>query len=154
MIAYADVAWRPEALEDALASLARATGLQPRSITLPRRPPQAVEADVRARDAWLEATAELLGFEAEPIECSYGALDGVLRRMAPGLVRLTLPEGPRYLAVLRSKRGVLEVLTPRLARARLPADAIQGVLAAAMDQGLPQRIERWLAMCMRRFRSA
>ena len=143
---YAEIAWPPEALEDALASLARATGLDSRPVTLPRRPPDTVETDVRARDAWLEATAELLGFEVEPIECSYGALEGVLQRMAPGLVRLTLPEGPRYLAILRSKRGVLEVLTPRLARERLPAEAVHDVLAAAMDRDLPQRIDRWLAM--------
>ena len=146
MIAYEELAWRPEALEDALASLARVSGLVPRPITLPRRPPEAVETHVRARDAWLEEAAELLGFEVEPVECSYAALDGVLQRMAPGLVRVTLPDGPRYLAILRSKRGVLEVLTPRLARGRLPAAAVREVLAASMDSGLPQRIDRWLAM--------
>lgn len=146
MTAFAEVTWGSEALEDALASLARAAGLHPRVVALPRRPPGAVETDVRARDAWLEETAELLGFEVEPVECAYGALDGVLGQMAPGLVRLTLPEGPRYLAILRSKRGVLEVLTPHLTRERLPATAVHEVLAAAMDLGLPQRIDRWLAM--------
>ena len=140
MIAYDDVAWPPASLDDAVATLARASGLAPRAGVAPRSP-AGVERDTRTRDAWIEGAAALLGVEAEPVECTYAELDDALRTMSPFLLRVPLVAGPRYLAVLGATRGALVVLTPRLGRFRLPIADVRAALTAQLEADFAARVD-------------
>lgn len=147
MIDWQDAAWNEGALDDALVSLARASGLHPHTPAgqgASARAGAASLGDAGARSRFVESLAQASGVEAEAVECSYGELEDVLETAAPALLRLRTSHGAAYLAVLAARRGSLVVLAPSLARVRIPARDVASVLVADLEQELGKRVERWL----------
>src|SRR5689334_17598072 len=79
-------AWPLARLGEALEALARKCGLAPRSAEL-SAPPVHLECDDQRIGAWIEATADWLGIEAESVEASYADIRELLGSTDPILLR-------------------------------------------------------------------
>ncbi len=116
------LAWPADAIGDALHALAALAGLAP-SVAAPPRP--AGVPDGR----WLDALADPLGVEVEPVEADYGAIDRLLAAGGPALVRCA--EGA--LALTRARGRAVWLLGPdrrqhRISRAALARHLRQRVM--------------------------
>lgn len=125
--ALAELAWPAAELGDALHALAARAGLAP-DRPAPRRPARVPDG------AWLDALAEALGVEAEPVEAGYAEIDRLLAGGGPALIRA--PQG--VFALRRSRGRRLWLLGPdrrlhRVPRARL-AEALR---ARVFEMGAP-----------------
>ncbi|MCB9551143.1 MAG: ABC transporter ATP-binding protein [Myxococcales bacterium] len=129
-MALAALAWRPADVGDALHLLAARAGLAA-DAAAPPRPAQIADDD------WLDALAEGLGVEVEPVALPFGALDGLLAGGAPALIRCDA--GVIALCAARGRR--VWVLGPDRRRHALPAAA----LAAALRARVVERVAPGLA---------
>lgn len=135
--AWSSIAWDEGALNQALPALASSGCLRAHASTLASVSPEA-RASVSTIDAWILAAADQLGVEAAPIDCGYLELGAVLASLAPGLIRITQPEGRRYLAVERSTQRHLELITPTLAKARVGIEHVRECLTRE-HEALPEK---------------
>jgi ATP-binding cassette subfamily B protein len=140
-----ELAWPTDELHRALDGAARAHryGSGARELA---PPPAELSSEETAE--WLEAAAQWLGLEAEPVQVEYVDLERFLRRAAPAILRLPAgdPTGgdpPRYLVLLSSGRR-LELLTPDQRRHRLPIEQVRGALAAQLEEPLTPQIDAQL----------
>jgi vacuolar-type H+-ATPase subunit E/Vma4 len=65
--------------------------------------PEALEGDREALDQWIEAAAEWIGVEAEPLNFSYSEVEAMLRRSGPAIIRVPALGDSEFLAVARTK---------------------------------------------------
>ncbi|OJY30473.1 MAG: hypothetical protein BGO98_27550 [Myxococcales bacterium 68-20] len=144
--ALEDATWSDDALDEALVTLARAAGLSPRAAFDATSTPGGASGSPANRARWMEAMAHHVGVEAEPVECTYGELSGVLASLGPALVRVPTSSGSRTLAVLSSRRDALVVIDPSLAHRRISPSALFRALTASMEDGPSQRVDAWLAV--------
>ncbi len=128
LAALESLAWPAAQLGDAMAALARKAGLAPS----PSEPLNPKDPNPNF-PAWMESAAKHLGCEAEPLETNLRDLDGELPSARPALLRIS---DAAFLAVLDAKRGMLRILTPRLALRRVPvADVCQAIREPAERAG-------------------
>ena len=146
MMDWSETTWNEEAVGDAMVALARAAGFDPRSGATPRVVAGSLGQDDRALHRFIESAAEYASIEAEPIECTYGELSATLASMSPALVRIAVQGRPRYLAVLRSNRRSLLVVTRTLGRRRIRLPDLHQVLTADMERVLSKRVDGWLSV--------
>jgi ATP-binding cassette subfamily B protein len=60
----------------------------------------------------VEATAEWMGLEADPLNVDYAELEQVLRLAGPLIIRLPEEEGMKFLAILRGSKRNIYVIAP------------------------------------------
>ncbi len=104
----AKASWPAASRADAIAALARASGLGDE----PSLPHAA---------------------EEEPVAVAYGAVDGFLRDAAPALLALPTDAGERLLLLLRGGRSTLVVVDPSLARQTLPTALVRAAMRAPLE---------------------
>jgi ATP-binding cassette subfamily B protein len=92
---------------------------------------------------WLEAAAQWLGLEAEPVQVEYVDLERFLRRASPAILRLPGDGDALYLVVISSGRR-LELLTPDQRRHRLPVEQVRDALASQLEEPLTPPIDAQL----------
>ncbi len=95
--------------------------------------PTGLPLTAAAAEAWLAAAAEQMGVQLAPVDCRHGELRRTLSGIAPALIRVPLPDGRGYLAVARSSRDRLEVLTPEHERQRVRLEDVRRVLSHAIE---------------------
>jgi ATP-binding cassette, subfamily B, bacterial len=95
-----------------------------------------------AFDSWVDAGADWLGIEAEPVDVHYHDLEALLRRAPPVLVRIP-PAGPVLLLIGRRGDDVL-VLTPELEVKRVRTRELKAALCRPLEAPVRARIEGWL----------
>ena len=78
MTAWEAIGWDESTWGDAMAALARASGLATSGNV--GRPP--VFSTPAHRDRWIESAAHALGIEAEPVDHGYGEIDESLASIA------------------------------------------------------------------------
>jgi ATP-binding cassette subfamily B protein len=160
--AWGEVGWPAGRLGEALAALARHSGLGARAAEAEVLPPAPAAAGGRGLERWVEAAAAWLGFEAEAVEAPYPEVEALLRKAAPALLRLPgrdpSPAAPaaeaRFLALLGGGRRHVTVLTPERDVVRLDREAVRaalcgeaeapaagGVEQVLLQAGIPRR--RW-----------
>ena len=136
------VAWPLERAGEAMEALARAVRLP-----LPNPLPvlsRAVPEDVDRAGAWLDATAQALGLELEPLYTRHGEVEKALGRAAPGLVELTVARGRAVLALLRvSSSG-------RTARLIAPDETVHEVPLSLVTAAARARVEHHQAPLVER----
>ncbi|MFQ5350302.1 MAG: ATP-binding cassette domain-containing protein [Thermoanaerobaculia bacterium] len=134
------LAWGADELHRALDGAARAHRYASGSREL--APPPA-GLDRAETGEWLEAAAQWLGLEAEPVQVEYIDVERFLRRAAPAILRLPGEDGERYLVVVSSGRR-LELLTPDQRRHLLPVGRVRDALAAQLEEPLAPGIDAQL----------
>lgn len=123
----APLAWAAADLGDALHALAARAGLAA-DVAPPPRPARINDAD------WLDALAEPLRVEVEPVALPFGALEPLVVGGGPALIRCEAG----VLALLGMRRGRAVLLGPdrRLHRCR-PADLIAALRARVIERAAP-----------------
>ncbi len=126
--------WPLASLGTATETLARFAGLEPHSaeaIGFPENMPRSQRADLDQR---LSEWGRRLGIETEQVHVDYAQVEAMVAHAHPALLRIELDQQTRFLALLKSRRGRVQVLTPDLERVWLPlrevADAYAEPLAA------------------------
>ena len=145
MSSLAELAWPAAELHRALDGAARAHLYAVGSRELAPPPAELSRAET---SEWLEAAAQWLGLEAEPVQVEYVDLERFLRRASPAILRLAGDdqpgeEHPRYLVVISSGRK-LELLTPDQRRHRLSVARVRDALASQLEEPLAQQIDAQL----------
>ena len=138
-----DVAWPLERAGEALEALARAARLPSR----PSAPPRPVPADPNRAGEWLDARAQVLGLELEPLYTRHGEVEKVLGQAAPALMELTTPRGPALLLLVRpaSSGRALQVLAPDETRHDFPLSTLTAAARARVEHHQAPETERVLA---------
>jgi ATP-binding cassette subfamily B protein len=127
-------AWPVGQLGDALQMLARRGGLPLRDAEI-APPPAAIWEDERELAVWLDAAAEWIGVEAEPVEATYSEVRSLGKDGGPAIIRIS---GNRFLALLQGSRRAIRLLGPdQRAHAVTPEEfqaALAGDLTAAAER--------------------
>ena len=126
------IAWPEDRLAEALETLARRSGLRPKSIELPT-PPAGIADDARRLGLWVESAANSLGLEIEPEEIRYADAERKLATAPPAIVRCS--DG-RLLALLDTGT----VLSPDLEVLRLGEEVVRAELCADAEAPLSSEI--------------
>jgi ATP-binding cassette subfamily B protein len=145
--------WAEHELPEAVAALAARSGLLESARAGRQQQPKFSRAE-RSGAELLEAAADDLGLDAVPVELSYAELGPALARLAPALVRVELGQEPElpgspprpagYLAIVRSDRRRLSLLTPALGERRIATSRLRDHLAAALRGQWGAIVETWL----------
>lgn len=114
---------------EALAALARRSGLRAAEVAPPRPPAGLDETQVTA---WLEAAGAWLNLEIESVSAPYPEVEALLRRAGPALLSVTDGEAG-VLAVLGGRGGRLRVLGPDLHVAEVPLEQARRALCAPIE---------------------
>jgi ATP-binding cassette subfamily B protein len=94
-------------LAEAIEGLARKSGLTLRPVEIPTPPAGLTQDGSEALGQWIEAVANRLGFESEPVEMFYAEVERLVRSAGPALLRLPGSGEPRFLALLAGEGAVL-----------------------------------------------
>ena len=145
MTVTAALAWPASRLGEGLTALARHGGLATRTESAPA-PPQALgSAPAEHLGRWIEATADWMGCEAEPVLAPCSEVERCLAGVAPGLLRLPGGNEAGFLLLLGASRGGrLTLLTPEHALVRLPAGEVRDILCQAFEAPHREATERLL----------
>jgi ATP-binding cassette subfamily B protein len=127
---------------EALEALARQSGLLARAVPPAPPPPWSGETADPGRD--IEAAAERLGVEVEPVGVFHGEAGRLVRSGGPVLLRIPAEAGAFLLAVLGVRRGRLEVLAPDLRRRRLDPERVAAAFRREAEAGVGPGIDRLL----------
>ena len=84
----AQIAWPLSALPDAIAIVARRSGLPPRPGERAGSKGDWIGADESLVGQWIETTARQFGLEAEPVGSTYADLASFVRGVGPAILRL------------------------------------------------------------------
>ena len=136
--------WPMVRLGEALEALAGTSGLAPRSVETPIPPEGLDRDDGEALGRWLEAAAEGLGLEAEPVTVTYAEVEPFVRRAGPALLRLSGVGEARFLALLGSRRQAVAVLGPDLTVHRLRPAVVRAALCRDLEAPLAAEVDHVL----------
>ncbi len=92
-------------------------------------------------DRWIDVAAGAMGLEVEPVEATYGEVEGLVRQTAPALLRLPGTGGPRFLAVLAGGRRRVTVLDPEHRARRVPVEAVRDALRSDLDARITPEVD-------------
>ncbi len=153
MIALDDaILWPASKVGEALQALAQKCGLSSGKAEIPTLSGGALGSD-EALGRWIEATARLVGVEAEPTASDFAGIERLLEGSAPALFRMPAATGvppairtgePLFLAVLRTRRGRVSVLGPDLDVHTVSLAAIRSALCRHIEDPLAEPFDRIL----------
>jgi ATP-binding cassette, subfamily B, bacterial len=141
--ALGQFAWPLARLGDAIEALASVRGLAPRPVEV-SAPPAHLERDDQQIGAWIEAAADWLGIEAEPVEASYSNIRQLVGGTDPMLLRLPCDGAPTFLAIVGRTRQAVSVLAPDLTIHRLRPERICTALCHDLETPLMAEVDRML----------
>ncbi len=138
----ASILWPIANLPEALDALVRRSGLAADHAASEAPPPPRHDAD--ALDPWIAAYARRAGLEAEQIETPYPETEALIRRAGPALFLTPGDDGPRLLAVQRTRGRTVYVVGPDLKTHRQPLEAVQVLLCTPLEAPLIPQIDQML----------
>ena len=139
------LSWPISRLGEALEALARTGGLAPRSVEVSVSPGSLAWDSREALGRWIEATAGVLGLEAERVEVPYAEVEWLVRSAGPALLRLPGGDEPHFLALLGGRRRVVSILGPDRTVHRLQPEVICAALCQGLEQRLAARVDQVLS---------
>jgi ATP-binding cassette subfamily B protein len=152
-----DLAWPLSKLGEAIEAIARKSGLSPLHVEAPPPPLSLFQTGGKAVGRWVEATTNLLGLEAEPVETTYPEVESFVRGAGPAIVPLPGNGENGYLALLGSKGQNVFILAPDLsthsARAKVVRDWMTRNLEAPIEPSV-EGLLRKAGVARRRFARA
>jgi ATP-binding cassette subfamily B protein len=136
--------WTAEAAGRALEALGRGGGLAPRDVEAVAPPPSAAH-DADALGQWIESAARWLGLEAEPRPLRYVDVVELTRdAVAPTLVRVPCEGEPRFVALLRARKGSAWLVCPDLEVRRVRSEELASLLCRTTEEPLASEVGRLL----------
>ena len=133
--------WSWSAAGEALAALARESGLSGAAPTMERPPAGFGEGSA---GPWLDAAGAVLGLEVEEVSAPYPELNDLLLQAGPALVALP-GEAGGLLAVLGGRGAWLRVLSPALMVERVPLKEVRRAMSATLEARHDPVVRRVLA---------
>jgi len=137
------LSWPIERLGEAMETLARKSGLSPRLVDTPIPPEGLARDGGEGFGQWLEAAADHLGIEAEPVASPYAEVERLVRNAGPALLSMPGEDEPRFLALLGGRRKV-SILGSDLAVYRLQLEDIRAALCRKIEAPLVAEVDRLL----------
>jgi ATP-binding cassette subfamily B protein len=144
----AQIAWPLSALPDAIAIVARHSGLPPRPGEKAGSKGDWIGADESLVGQWIETTARQFGLEAEPVGSTYADLASFVRGVGPAILRLpgaqTLAE-IRFVVLLKGRRDRVVALAPDLRQHRVNGAALIAALRGEIEAPVIAETDQLLA---------
>lgn len=137
--------WPLGRLNEALEAVTRHCRLSTRGGELPAAPGDARALDEESLNRWVVSAAEFLGAEAEPTEAPYAEVQRLVNGGGPAILMVRGDGAPRFLAVIRGKRGFITVLNPDLVARPLESRVVRDALCAPFEAPLAMRVEGLLS---------
>ena len=125
--------WPPHKLGDALEELAMSAGLldkrmDARAHSAPFADGRPASDDSEWPGRWVEAAAEWIGLEAEPLSIQYAEIEQVLRKAGPLVIRLSTEDGFRFLAIIRGTGRILYIVAPDGKTHRVKLESVRATI--------------------------
>lgn len=139
-----DLAWPAPKLGEAIEALARKSGLSPRHVEAPPPPSSLIQTGGKAVGRWVEATAALLGLEAEPVETTYPEVESFVLGAGPAIVPLPGEGEAGYLALVGAKGRDVFILAPDLSTHRARAKAVRDSMTRRLEAPVEPAVESLL----------
>ncbi len=135
--------WPAARLDEAAEMLAIRAGLAsaPAVAPLAERGPPDLSDEALGR--WLTARLFRLGLEVESVEITYPEVETFLRQAGPALIRVS-GKPAAYLAVLRSQRQTVIVISPDGRQHRLPIAQARAALCAGLEASVQAVTDQFL----------
>lgn len=130
--------WPAGQLAQAIEALARASGLEPRSVQVPSASGNALPDGVIEK--WIEDNAGWFGLEAEHVDVTYDAVDEMLRQIGPALLKIPSDGEPRFLALLGKARSV-SVFAPDLSTKKVARSWVRAKLVDDLEEPLSREVQ-------------
>jgi ATP-binding cassette subfamily B protein len=140
--------WPMARLGEGMEELARRARLSPSStvagdvLVAPESVLQGKTADVAH---WIEWAGERFGIEAESVETTVSGFEQLAANAGPALFHFTRDDGPRFLLLLKSSFGALQLIGPDLKIHRCPIERLRTALCYQHEAPLANEIDRLLA---------
>lgn len=137
--------WPLSRLGEAIRALGTHAGLPVEETATPQAP---TDTSRRKLEAWIDAAAAWLGFEAEAAAIAYPALGRLLPEAAPALIRIPVErEGtePLFLALVSGRRGTVRLLTTQGEVRRRRSSEIAALLSGDQDAAAMPAVETLLS---------
>jgi ATP-binding cassette subfamily B protein len=139
------VCWPLARLGEGLEELARRAGLVVAAhavLATPLAVPPAVLQGVPGElGRWIEWAAGRLGIDADAVEAPVPAAARLLQGAGPAMLRVASVDGPRFVALLGSRAGTLQLIGPDLALHRCPVELLRAALCAPYEAPLAHEID-------------
>jgi ATP-binding cassette subfamily B protein len=134
------LAWPLSRLGEAIEALGRLGRLGVKAVEV-EAPPPGVGVAPEEVGPWIEAAAEWLGLEAEPVEASYGEVEQLVGRAGPALFLLRGAAEPTFLALLGGKGRRVDLLTPERGVVQVRQENVCQELCRAVEAPVADQVE-------------
>lgn len=138
----ASITWPVANLPEALDALVRRSGLVP-DYAASEAPPLPGH-DTDTLDPWIASYARRAGLEAEQVETPYPEAEALIRRAGPALFLTPGDDGPRLLAVRRTRGRAVHIVGPDLKSHRQPLEAVRALLCTSLEGPLLPQMDQML----------
>ncbi|MDM8523462.1 ABC transporter ATP-binding protein [Desulfococcaceae bacterium HSG8] len=138
------VIWPARQLSDAVHILARKAGFTSDSEALPPFPRDYDSPDDKFTGQWMDVLADHLKIEIISVESLYAELEEMLCCAGPAIIRLTNPDSPGFLAILKGGRQKITLITPDFKVCRVPADTIRNALTTTLERAAAEPVRQIL----------
>lgn len=128
------VIWPTRRLNNAVHILAEKTGFVSNSNGIPAFPGDNDSPDDELISQWMDIAANHLKIDILAVESLYAELGEMLRCAGPAIIRLTDPDSPGFLAILKGGRQKITLITPSSQVRRIPLDVIRNALTRTLEQ--------------------
>jgi ATP-binding cassette subfamily B protein len=133
-----------ERLGEGLEELARRAKLNPVAGDVLVAPDSVTQGAAADTGRWIEWAAERLGVEAEPVETTVSGFEQLAANAGPALFQIASTAGPRFLLLLKSSFGALQLIGPDLKVHRVKPDVLRAALCLFHEVPLAGEIDRLL----------
>lgn len=134
--------WPASRVAEAMTLLSRRAGFAVAKAEPPPPPEELSAAGDEGFGSWIEAAAEWIGLEAEPMETPYAEVARLLRGGGPALLR---PAGDgRFLAIVGGTHKRIRLLAPDLETHTFRLEQVRSALCSALEAPLVAEIDRLL----------
>jgi ATP-binding cassette, subfamily B, bacterial len=138
--------WPAPRLGEALAELARKSGLLRPDSEFPTADNPSLGQDKQEIISWIRSVALRVGIEVEPVEAKYNEVQQLLLQAGPALVPLTSEGHPSFLALLHGRRKSLIVLGPDLRVRKVPLDLIYEAVSQGIEESAGMSVQSLLEL--------
>ncbi|MFQ3631452.1 ATP-binding cassette domain-containing protein [Roseiflexus sp.] len=135
--------WPAARLDEAAEMLAIRAGLASAPAVDPLAERGLPDLSEEALGRWLTARLFRLGLEVESVEITYPEVETFLRQAGPALIRVS-GKPAAYLAVLRSQRQTVIIISPDGRQYRLPIAQVRAALCAGLEASVQAVTDQFL----------
>ena len=145
-LAVASISWPLARLGEGIEELVRRARLHAAPHEPIAVPPSVVRDGAGELRRWIGWAADRLGLEAKPVEATAGTLAQLVEQAGPALLQFNDRDGPRFLLLLRARRGTPQLVCPDLRVRSCATEEVCALLTAEHEAPLRPQIAHLLAL--------